>query len=91
MEMEGMEVFPIDKDIKEVFCSHLKNNRHQFVENWKNKMIISDKDPFRLEVVQNGEDLLEFIIELIMEEKILIIFSHYARKLLLNVQEQMLI
>lgn len=47
-------------------------------------MIISDKDPFRLEVVQNGEDLLEFIIELIMEEKILIIFSHYARKLLLN-------
>ncbi|WP_372584884.1 BA2291 family sporulation histidine kinase [Bacillus anthracis] len=69
MEMEGMEVFPIDKDIKEVFCSHLKNNRHQFVENWKNKMIISDKDPFRLEVVQNGEDLLEFIIELIMEEK----------------------
>ena len=54
-------------------------------------MIISDKDPFRLEVVQNGEDLLEFIIELIMEEKILIIFSHYARKLLLNVQEQMLI
>lgn len=86
-----MEVFPIDKDIKEVFCSHLKNNRHQFVENWKNKMIISDKDPFRLEVVQNGEDLLEFIIELIMEEKILIIFSHYARKLLLNVQEQMLI
>lgn len=64
-----MEVFPIDKDIKEVFCSHLKNNRHQFVENWKNKMIISDKDPFRLEVVQNGEDLLEFIIELIMEEK----------------------
>ena len=26
MEMEGMEVFPIDKDIKEVFCSHLKNN-----------------------------------------------------------------
>ena len=58
MEMEGMEVFPIDKDIKEVFCSHLKNNRHQFVENWKNKMIISDKDPFRLEVVQNGEVLI---------------------------------
>ena len=24
MEMEGMEVFPIDKDIKEIFCSHLK-------------------------------------------------------------------
>lgn len=33
-------------------------------------MIISDKDPFRLEAVQNGEDLLEFIIELTMEEKI---------------------
>ncbi|MED2839480.1 histidine kinase N-terminal domain-containing protein, partial [Bacillus wiedmannii] len=49
-----MGVFPIDKDIKEVFCSHLKNNRHQFVENWKNKMIISDKDPFKLEAVQNG-------------------------------------
>ena len=32
-------------------------------------MIISDKDPFRLEAVQNGEDLLEFIIELTMEEK----------------------
>ena len=43
MEMEGMEVFPIDKDIKEIFCSHLKNNRHQFVENWKNKMIISKR------------------------------------------------
>ncbi|MFT4496963.1 BA2291 family sporulation histidine kinase [Bacillus cereus] len=69
MEMEGMEVFPIDKDIKEIFCSHLKNNRHQFVENWKNKMIISEKDPFKLEVVQNGEDLLELIIELTMEDK----------------------
>lgn len=64
-----MEVFPIDKDIKEVFCSHLKNNRHQFVENWKNKMIISEKDPFKQEVVQNGENLLELIIELIMEDK----------------------
>ncbi|HDR7795278.1 TPA: sensor histidine kinase [Bacillus luti] len=64
-----MGVFPIDKDIKEVFCSHLKNNRHQFVENWKNKMIISERDPFKQEVVQNGEDLLELIIELIMEEK----------------------
>ena len=32
-------------------------------------MIISEKDPFKLEVVQNGEDLLEFIIELIMEDK----------------------
>lgn len=64
-----MEVFPIDKDIKEVFCSHLKNNRHQFVENWKNKMIISEKDPFKQEVVQNGANLLELIIELIMEDK----------------------
>ncbi|WP_017149674.1 BA2291 family sporulation histidine kinase [Bacillus bingmayongensis] len=69
MEMEGMGVFPIDKDIKEVFCSHLKNNRHQFVENWKNKMIISEKDPFKQEVARNGEDLLELIIELIMEDK----------------------
>ncbi|MCI0767625.1 sensor histidine kinase [Bacillus sp. TL12] len=64
-----MGVFPIDKDIKEVFCSHLKNNRHQFVENWKNKMIISEKDPFKQEVVRNGADLLELIIELIMEDK----------------------
>ncbi|EOP55149.1 hypothetical protein KOY_03317 [Bacillus cereus VDM021] len=64
-----MGVFPIDKDIKEVFCSHLQNNGHQFVENWKNKMIISEKDPFKQEVAQNGEDLLELIIELIMENK----------------------
>ena len=31
-------------------------------------MIIS-KNPFKLEVVQNGEDLLELIIELTMEDK----------------------
>ncbi|MDM5188526.1 sensor histidine kinase [Bacillus sp. DX4.1] len=64
-----MGVFPIDKDIKEVFCSHLKNNGHQFVENWKNKMIVSEKDPFKQEIAQNGENLLELIIELTMGEK----------------------
>ncbi|MGI2709626.1 BA2291 family sporulation histidine kinase [Bacillus cytotoxicus] len=65
-----MEVFPIDKeDIKELFCSYLKDNRHQFVQNWKNKTIISDKDPFKQEVARNGERLLELIIKLIMEDK----------------------
>lgn len=32
-------------------------------------MIISEKDPFKQEVVQNGEELLELIIELTMEDK----------------------
>ncbi|WP_338059091.1 BA2291 family sporulation histidine kinase [Bacillus gaemokensis] len=81
MEMEGMGVFPIDKDIKEVFCSHLNNNRHQFVENWKNKMIISEKDPFKQEVAQNGENLLELIIELVMDDKDIVYLQPLCEKI----------
>lgn len=64
-----MGVFPIDKDIKEIFCSYLKDNTHQFIENWKNKMIISEKDPFKKEITQNGGELLELLIEMIRGDK----------------------
>ncbi|MFD0771601.1 BA2291 family sporulation histidine kinase [Bacillus sp. CGMCC 1.60114] len=69
MEMEGMGVFPIDKDISKMFCTYLKKNSQQFVENWKNKIIISANDPFKQEVVENGENLLTLMMELIMQEK----------------------
>ncbi|MGG2065812.1 BA2291 family sporulation histidine kinase [Bacillus sp. S14(2024)] len=69
MEMEGMGVFPIDKDISKMFCMYLKKNSQQFVENWKNKIIISENDPFKDEIIENGENLLALMMELIMKEK----------------------
>lgn len=64
-----MGVFPIDKDISKMFCTYLKRNSQQFVENWKNKIIISENDPFKHEVIENGENLLTLMMELIMQEK----------------------
>ncbi len=64
-----MGVFPIDKDISKMFCTYLEMNNQLFVENWKNKIIISENDPFRKEIVENGEKLLSLMIELIMNEK----------------------
>ncbi|WP_090995781.1 BA2291 family sporulation histidine kinase [Bacillus sp. 491mf] len=68
MEMEGMGVFPIE-DISKMFCTYLKINNQQFVEKWKNKIIISENDPFKQEIVENGEEILSLMIELIMSEK----------------------
>lgn len=64
-----MGVFPIDKDISKMFCTYLKKNSQQFIENWKTKIIISANDPFKKEIIENGENLLTLMMELIMQEK----------------------
>ncbi|WP_369899818.1 BA2291 family sporulation histidine kinase [Bacillus manliponensis] len=64
-----MGVFPIAKDIKEVFCTYLQQNSQQFVTEWKNKVIISNQDPFKEEIINNGEQLLFLMISLIREEQ----------------------
>lgn len=69
MDMEGMGVFPIDKDIREIFCTYLQQHSQQFVENWKNKIIVSEDDPFREEIIYNGEKLLLLLIALILDEQ----------------------
>lgn len=64
-----MGVFQIDKDISKMFCTYLKKNSQQFVENWKTKIIISENDPFKKEIIENGENLLALMMELVMQEK----------------------
>lgn len=67
--MEGMEVFPIDNDISKMFSTYLEMNNQHFVENWKNKIIISENDPFKKEIIENGEKLLSLMIKLIVGEE----------------------
>lgn len=62
-------VFPIDKDIREIFCTYVRNNSQQFVEEWKNKIIVSEHDPFKEEIAHNGEKLLFFMISVILDEQ----------------------
>ena len=64
-----MGVFPIDKDISKMFSTYLEMNNQHFVENWKNKIIISENDPFKQEIIENGEKLLLLLIKLIMSEE----------------------
>ncbi|WP_051316994.1 histidine kinase N-terminal domain-containing protein [Ectobacillus panaciterrae] len=65
----GRGVFLIISEIEQKFCAYLKKNSQEFVETWKQKIIVSQGDPFREEIIMNGENLLFSIISLIIGEK----------------------
>ncbi|MFB9758026.1 histidine kinase N-terminal domain-containing protein [Ectobacillus funiculus] len=51
------------------FCTYLVENKDTIIENWNRKIIVSQNDPFKKEILTNGEQVMSLIIALITEEK----------------------
>ncbi|MFX3623078.1 MAG: histidine kinase N-terminal domain-containing protein [Ectobacillus sp.] len=69
MPRRGWGVFPIISGVEKIFCEYLIDNQQQFVESWRQKIIVAEGDPFREEIIKNGGALLLLIIALIKGEK----------------------
>lgn len=65
---EGIGGYYMLSDIELAFCDYLENERTEFLLDWKKQLIVSDNDPFRDEILVNGEKLLILLKALVMEE-----------------------
>ncbi|MBO9129312.1 histidine kinase N-terminal domain-containing protein [Bacillus sp. 165] len=54
--------------IEQKLCTYLVKNSQQFVENWKNRIVVSNKDPYKAEIIVNGEKILHLLISYISGE-----------------------
>ncbi|MFD3450041.1 histidine kinase N-terminal domain-containing protein [Microbacteriaceae bacterium 4G12] len=55
--------------VEQTFCTYLERNTGEFLEGWIQKIIVHEDDPFREEVMLNGQKLLSLIISLIEGKK----------------------
>ncbi|HDR5500801.1 TPA: hypothetical protein QCS86_004499 [Bacillus anthracis] len=56
------------EEIKCLLCRYLKERQEKFISDWKKKVIIRERDPYKEEIIKNGEHLLSAFIMYLKEE-----------------------
>ncbi|MFN0613870.1 histidine kinase N-terminal domain-containing protein [Bacillus anthracis] len=56
------------EEIKCLLCRYLKERQEKFISDWKKKVIIREREPYKEEIIKNGEHLLSAFIMYLKEE-----------------------